>query len=149
LNHDRDDATVRAHNFFQTILDLLFVLSSRVFQQRIWLGHGNWTRYVSDYTETAAMLDDFIPWLLKDECWSKVPLTLDQAARLEDFHQAFVAFDESLHERTSSAAMTDPRWQNIMASAAQTLEELRRGTHKMTPQFSEAEFAEPFPTDQA
>lgn len=124
MDYDHNPAAGRARNFFQTILNVLFALSSREFQQRVWLGHGNPTRYVSDYSETAAALDDFIPWLLGDDHCKHVPLTPDQAAGLEDFYKAFASFDESLHERTSSAAMRDPRWQNVMASATQTLKAL-------------------------
>ena len=133
-----DDARTRARTFLQVILDDLYAFSNKDFQYSVWIRGDHPKGYVQDYVEAVKLLRDFAGWLLENDYWRNVPLTSDQAAALKQFFDEVMAFDDTLPERESHAAITDPAWPELMSSAAKTLTALLEGSHQLRPQVSTA-----------
>lgn len=130
----------RARAFLQNAMNTLFAFATPGFQERVWIRGDHPSRYVNDYSESAEMLQDFIPWLLEDDEWKHVPLSPEQAASMAQFYERFLKFDDSLTDRNSVAVLRDPRWPSLVTSAKDTMKMLEQGTHNVRPQFSDADF---------
>jgi len=123
-----------ARNAFQTLVDVVYVLSNADFQQAVWVLGNHSKRYVGNYDETMEMFQENLEWLLEGDIWRRVPVTLDQISALRELYSRVETFDDRGKRGIDAGELvSDKAWPAIMSSARDTLAKLISNTCGVRP----------------
>jgi hypothetical protein len=116
------DTDAFACTVFQTLVDVVYILSSTEFQRTTWLLGNHPEHLINSYDETMEMFQENLELLLKDDLWLHVPLTRSQIAAIHELDSRLDRFDGyGKRGRDPEQIMRAQEWAEITSLAGGTL----------------------------